>query len=140
MHKIKKAAEYPIIFLTGGVGYIICELLWRGYSHTSMFFAGGICLSALYASEKKFFSLPLTWRCIFGSVLITSVEFIFGCIFNILLGLSVWDYSALPFNIMGQVCLRFSLLWGFLCAGLSYLCKALSKIFSDKAAHREFPL
>jgi uncharacterized membrane protein len=24
---------------------------------------------------------------------------------------TVWDYRALPFNFMGQICLRFSLLW-----------------------------
>ncbi len=47
---------------------------------------------------------------------VTAVEFIFGVVFNVLLKMNVWDYSNLPFNILGQVCLLYTLLWGVLCA------------------------
>lgn len=29
--------------------------------------------------------------------------------------LGVWDYSAAPFNLLGQICLPFTLLWFPLC-------------------------
>lgn len=32
------------------------------------------------------------------------------------LGLGIWDYSNMPFNILGQICLPFSLLWVVLSA------------------------
>lgn len=45
-----------------------------------------------------------------GTVFITGVEFIFGCIFNISLGMNVWNYDNMLFNLLGQICLPFSLL------------------------------
>lgn len=50
-----------------------------------------------------------------GTVFITGVEFIFGCIFNISLGMNVRNYDNMPFNLLGQICLPFSLLWLLLC-------------------------
>lgn len=50
-----------------------------------------------------------------GASLVTSVEFVIGCIVNILLGWHVWDYSQMPFSVMGQVCLGFCGLWFLLC-------------------------
>lgn len=37
-----------------------------------------------------------------------------GVILNILLGLSIWDYSNLRFNVLGQISLGYSALWFFL--------------------------
>ena len=52
------------------------------------------------------------WKQMFlGTILITVFEFILGYILNIKLGLGIWDYSNIPFNIMGQICLPFSFLW-----------------------------
>ena len=42
---------------------------------------------------------------------ITVTELITGLILNVWLGLNVWNYSGLPFNFMGQICLQFSALW-----------------------------
>jgi uncharacterized membrane protein len=39
------------------------------------------------------------------------VEFIGGLIINKWLGLHVWDYSGLPLNLLGQVCLPFTFAW-----------------------------
>ena len=30
------------------------------------------------------------------------------------MSLNIWDYSDLPFNLMGQICLLFSVFWFFL--------------------------
>ena len=51
-----------------------------------------------------------------GSVLLTSVlEFITGFILEKIFHQRWWDYTDEHFNIMGYVCLRFSLMWGFGC-------------------------
>lgn len=39
------------------------------------------------------------------------VEFITGLVVNIWLGLGVWDYSNMPFNLLGQICLPFAFAW-----------------------------
>lgn len=51
-----------------------------------------------------------------GSVLITSaLEYITGFLLEKLFHQKWWDYSDVPFNIQGYVCLKFSLLWGLAC-------------------------
>ena len=49
-------------------------------------------------------------------IIITVLEFIFGVVLNIWLGLQIWDYSGMPLNIMGQICLPFTVAWYFLSA------------------------
>ncbi len=110
------------LFLLGGFGYGICELVWRGYTHISMVLAGGICFCVIYEGEKKFGELSLLLRCVASGVFITSVELVFGSIVNVILGLGVWDYSTQPFNFYGQICLGFSLLWMALSLPVIILC------------------
>lgn len=43
-------------------------------------------------------------------IVVTILEFICGCVINLWLNWGVWDYSNMPFNLLGQICLPFSLL------------------------------
>ena len=44
------------------------------------------------------------------------MELVAGVILNIWLGIGVWDYSHLPLNLWGQICLTYSLIWVVLSA------------------------
>ena len=55
--------------------------------------------------------MPLVWQSLIGAAAITVVELIAGLIVNLWLGLGVWDYSHLPLNVLGQVCLWFFFAW-----------------------------
>ena len=51
-----------------------------------------------------------------GSVIITSaLEFLVGWLAEKALGQRLWDYTDMPFNIKGYICLAFSLMWGIAC-------------------------
>ena len=83
-----------------------------------MFFVGGACFVVVgLINEFLDWATPLWQQCLIGSIAITLIEFISGCILNIGLGLNVWNYSNLPFNILGQVSLVFSLVW-FVLSGI----------------------
>lgn len=98
--------------------YIITELLWRGSSHWSMFFLGGLCFLVIgLINEKNGGRLPLVFQMLLSAAIITAMEFAVGYIVNIRLGMDVWDYSGLPHNFMGQICLLYSVLWFFLSLG-----------------------
>lgn len=63
-----------------------------------------------------YFLSPLTDNLILlfiGSVILTSIlEFITGFLLEKMFDEKWWDYSEMPFNIKGYVCLSFSLMWG----------------------------
>lgn len=101
------------LFLIGGVLYYLIEVLWRGYSHWTMFILGGICFVIMgLLNEYKFkWSDSLIKQSIISACIITVFEFFTGCIVNLWLGWHVWDYSELPCNLLGQVCLYYFLLW-----------------------------
>ncbi len=112
----KTASYYSSLFILGGIGYCALELLWRGHTDPSMALAGGISSCLLGIIQQKLRPLRLTYRCILGGLAITAIEMIFGLIFNIYLQQNVWDYSQMPLNLMGQICLLFTVLWCFLSA------------------------
>lgn len=97
------------LFFLGGAGYIGLEFLWRGWSHFSMFLAGGTCFLLLGKLNTARPRLPLALRGIVGAGVITMIELLAGLIFN--RDYRVWDYRHLPMNFHGQICLRFFLLW-----------------------------
>lgn len=104
-------------FLVGGFAYGGIEILNRGFSHISMFIAGGLCflfiglLNEFYGEKLSFLSLMFL-----SAIIITTVEFVTGMIVNVWLKLDVWDYSYLPYNLKGQICLLFTNLWFLLSA------------------------
>lgn len=107
-----KVLKQIILFGAGGLLYVLCELMWRGCSHWTMFLVGGICFIMIgLINEVLPLDMTLVRQMAIGAVIITTVEFVSGCIINLWIGWNVWDYSGLPFNILGQVCLPFSFLW-----------------------------
>ena len=45
--KVKQIAKYIFLGVIGGGIYYNLELIWRSYSHWTMFLLGGICFIAL---------------------------------------------------------------------------------------------
>lgn len=101
-----------MLFLAGSCAYPTLEMAWRGHTHCSMAIAGGVCLCLIdWICCGRLAGKSLLARCVAGAGLITGVELAAGLIVNTGLGLGVWDYSNMPLNIMGQVCLPYSALW-----------------------------
>ena len=104
--------EYLFLFLLGGSIYYGIEILYRNYSHIAMILVGGICFILIGLINEVLSWNMLFWKqVIIGDLLVLTVEFISGCILNLWLGLGIWDYSNLPFNLLGQICLPFAILW-----------------------------
>ena len=121
MKKIQFLKKETIIFVIFGFLYICLELLYRGHTHVSMFFVGGLCGILIGLINDNIPDIPLFYQCILGTTIVTLIEFISGCYLNIYLGLGVWDYSHVPFNLLGQVCLPFSIIWMLLSIPVIYL-------------------
>ena len=104
-----KIWKNTVLFCLGGMGYVGLELLWRRRSHGSMFVLGGACFLALGALRKSATSLSPLLRATAGAGIITALELAAGSVVNRQHG--IWDYSQLPCNYRGQICLPFTLLW-----------------------------
>ncbi len=127
---MKALKRYAAFFAIGGTGYMLIELLWRGHTHWSMALAGGISFAAFSFIAKRFSSAPLLLKVILGALTVTLVELIFGLVFNLWLKMNVWDYSALPFNLFGQICPIFSLMW----CGLALIFIPIAEKMNEKMA------
>ena len=104
--------EFMLLFNLGGFIYYMIEILARGYSHWTMFLLGGLCFLIVGAINNFLpWEMYFEVQSILGAGIITVLEFITGIIVNIILGWNVWDYSDRPFNLLGQICLPFSLIW-----------------------------
>ena len=113
--QLKQILKLCILALIGGITYVLIELAWRGYSHISMFILGAFCFVLLGGiNEFLPWELGFVWQMLIGAGIVTILELIVGIVVNVWLGLEVWDYSNLPFNFMGQICLPFSFAWTLL--------------------------
>lgn len=109
---MKQLVKYLVLFLIGGIIYYTIENLWRGYSHWTMAILGGLCFICMGIwNEVWSWEIPLWKQMLLGGFTTTLLEFITGCIVNLWLGWIVWDYSSLSLNILGQVCIPFTIIW-----------------------------
>lgn len=112
---MKTGSKYVFLFLFGAFAYCEIEILFRGYTHWSMGILGGICFILCGLINEKFQPPPPLWiQMGICTLIITALEFLTGVILNLGLQLNIWDYSHLPFNLFGQICLPFAIIWYFL--------------------------
>lgn len=113
-----------ICFVGSFVGVIV-ELLWclvkNGYIESRsglvygpfnlLYGAGAVLLTVcLYKFRNRG-----AWISFLGGILVGSVvEYICSWGQEMLFGSRSWDYSHMPFNINGRICLLYSIFWGFL--------------------------
>ena len=104
-----------LVFILGGVAYAMIEVLFRGHTHWTMVLTGGACVLTMYMMSGWLLDIPLIASALTGALVITMYELVVGLVVNIRLGWSVWDYSDMPGNILGQICPTFSAIWFLLC-------------------------
>ena len=115
MNAIKIIFKYLILGIIGGITYVIIELFYRGHSHWSMFAVSAVSFILIgLINEFISWDMELWKQMLIGSGIVTILEFISGYILNIKLGWHIWDYNNVPFNILGQICLPFSIVWFFI--------------------------
>lgn len=116
---MKQFLKMLILFVIGGMMYGLIEIVARGYTHYSMLILGGICFIIIgFLNEGFTWEMSITSQMFIGSIVITVLEFIAGCILNLWLGWEIWDYSHMPYNLLGQINALHSFYW-FLLSGVA---------------------
>ncbi len=115
---MKRVSE--VLFL-GGVGgsiYYGIEMIYRGFSHWTMFVLGGGCMIFMGEQGRRCnWSDHILKQIAKSTVFVAIGEFLTGLFVNKWMKWNIWDYSNQPFNLMGQICLRFLVYFSLLCIG-----------------------
>jgi uncharacterized membrane protein len=127
---MKYIKKYGLLFILGAVGYAAIEVIWRGETHWSMMIAGGLCFILFSMVSELFEGWSILLKAVVCAVGVTAVEFIFGAVFNLWLGMGVWDYSGRAFNILGQICPDFTVLWAGIALAFLPLADIINRDFS----------
>jgi uncharacterized membrane protein len=80
----------------------------------------GIILMSV-ATRLKQWRIPLVGRAAVYMLVIFLVEYVSGVIFHFGMGIQVWDYSSMRYNLHGQIALNFVPIWYFLGLVAEYL-------------------
>ena len=114
-----------LVCFVGSFAGVVVEMLWclvrNGYLESRaglvygpfnlLYGAGAVVLTlALYRYRNRGYLLSFLGGMLVGSV----VEYACSWGQEALLGSRSWDYSSLPFNINGRICLLYSVFWGVL--------------------------
>ena len=114
-----------LVCFVGSFAGVVVEMLWclvrNGYLESRaglvygpfnlLYGAGAVVLTlALYRYRNRGYLLSFLGGMLVGSV----VEYACSWSQEALLGSRSWDYSSLPFNINGRICLLYSVFWGVL--------------------------
>ena len=127
---MKHIKKYGLFFLIGAVGYAAIETIWRGYTHWSMMIAGGFCFVLFSIVSEMLKEEGILLKATVCAIGVTAIELIFGVIFNIWLKMGVWDYSNMPFNVLGQICPIFTLLWAVIAIAFLPLADVINEDFA----------
>ena len=116
------------LFLSCGFIYCMIEILFRGWSHWSMFvltgFLGVFCVDSI--NNVLSFDCDYIVQIIISTILCTIGEGISGIILNVWLQLNVWDYSKMTFGtfFFGQCNVLFCFAWMLIISIIIFYCDA----------------
>jgi len=123
-----------LLFLVGYCTYISIEVTYRNISYPIMGICGGLAILLLdKINDNISWNVDLCLQGLCGSALITFFELIIG---EIALHTSLlpvmWDYSNVPLNFDGVICLPFSIVWFFLSILAIFLADAINYYVLDE--------
>jgi hypothetical protein len=88
-------------------------LLWVCATLPWKVFGGGLCgaLIGLLDEYPQYFNLKIWQQTLIAWFIILGIEYTSGMLLNVWLGMGIWDYSSMPVNLNGQICLIYAILW-----------------------------
>ena len=102
-----------ILFLVGYCAYIAIEVTFRGVSYPLMGICAGLAVIIIdKINDYISWDIDIILQGVIGSIVITIFELIIGEIsLRTELLPIMWNYSNVPLNFDGVVCVPFSLIW-----------------------------
>ena len=117
--------KIALIIIVGSFLGVVVELLWclitNGYleSRSGLVYGPfnllyGVGAFALTLALYRFRNRSSIWSFAGGMIVGSVVEYVCSWVQELVFGSVSWDYSHLPFNLDGRICLLYSVFWGVL--------------------------
>lgn len=111
-----------LLWTWGGTVYFFLEVVYKTVrgeperiSWTMLVLAIVLTIPVERCGAELPWGCPLWAQALACAATVTVVELLAGLVLNVWLGLGIWDYSGLPGNLLGQICLQFFFVWWGLC-------------------------
>lgn len=111
-----------LLWTWGGTVYFLLEVAYKtATGHPERISWTMLVLAVVLTVPLERCGAELPWECplwlqaLACAALVTITEFVAGLVINLWLCLDVWDYSDLPFNLLGQICPQYAIVWWGLC-------------------------
>ena len=96
----------------GGVVFCALQLLLTGNCHwTDLAVFSLLCIPLDAVNERMPWTFPLWLQAVLGGIVLIVSQLAAGLVFNVWLGLGLWDYTPLFGNFLGQICPQYMILW-----------------------------
>ena len=96
----------------GGVVFCALQLLLTGNCHwTDLAVFSLLCIPLDAVNERMPWTFPLWLQAVLGGIVLIVSQLTAGLVFNVWLGLGLWDYTSLFGNFLGQICPQYMILW-----------------------------
>ncbi len=129
-----------LVCIIGSFVGVVVELIWCMFRHGYIESRAGLVygpFNLLYGAGAVVLTVCLyrfrnrgAWLSFLGGMIVGSVvEYVCSFGQELLLGTRSWDYSNMPFNLNGRICLLYSVFWGFL--GVLWI----KRIYPEMARH-----
>ena len=102
-----------VLFIIGCCFYIAIEVTYKGYSHVMMGICNGLAIMLIdKINDYISWDMDILIQGGIGSLIITTFKFVIGEIaLHTNLIPAMWNYSNVPLNFDGVICLPFSIIW-----------------------------
>ena len=127
--------ELFAVFCVGAIAYGSVEVIERGYSHITMALLGGVSMVMIHLlNDDRRKGANTLLLLMISALFITACEFLAGEILNVCLGMHIWSYSGMAYNIDGVICPSYTACWLILSfAGMIVDDLMRSRLFREKA-------
>ena len=122
MSRVGRWVLSMLLWVWGGTVYFLLEVGYKSLTgHPERISWTMLVVAVLLTIPVERCGAELPWGCplwvqaLACAFLVTAVELMAGLLLNVALNLNVWDYSNIPFNLLGQICPQYFAVWWTLC-------------------------
>lgn len=115
---------------------VFCLIRYKHWETHTVTLWGPFCIiygmgaTCFYIGSVCFEDADIIIKFLIFSIMATVIEYLSGFLLKYGLRMKAWDYSKVPFNFQGIICVRYSIVWGLAGVAFAQICSPYIKYLS----------